>query len=126
MGTKRFNVFLLLCVVIATVMYGAGCGGVSSNTSENKSGISDDKEHIDLYDLLDYEKENEQGISYKPREYYEHFSNLVRVKDLDGEIINVNAKSFTFYEGCVRIVTSDGVYRITTGLSNVMYIEKLK
>lgn len=123
METKRFNVFLLLCVIVATMMYGAGCGGVPSNTSENKSGISDNKENIDRSDLFG---ENEHGISYKPREYYEHFSNLVRVMDLDGEIINVNAKSITCREGWAQIITSDEKYRITTGTSNVMYIEKLK
>lgn len=123
MGAKKFNVFLLLCVVIATMMYGAGCGGVPSNTSENKSGISDNKENLDRRELFG---ENEHGISYKPREYYEHFSNLVRVRDLDGEIINVNAKSITCREGCAQIVTYDEAYRISTGISNVIYIEKLK
>lgn len=123
MGTKRFNVFLLLCVVIATVMYGAGCGGVPSNTSENKSGISDNKENLDRRELFG---ENEHGISYKPREYYEHYSNLVRVRDLDGEIINVHAKSIMCREGWARIVTYDETYRISTGISNVIYIEKLK
>ena len=125
MEIKRFKVFLLLCVIVATMMYGAGCGGVPSNTSENKSGILDE-EDIDLYDSFDYEKENEHGISYKPHEYYEHFSDLVRVRDLDGEIINVDIESFTYGSGWAQIVTSDGKYRITTGLSNVMYIEKLK
>lgn len=75
---------------------------------------------------LTMKKENEHGISYKPREYYEHFSDLVRVRDLNGEIINVNAKSITCREGCAQIITSDEKYRITTGLSNVIYIEKLK
>lgn len=123
METKRFNVFLLLCVIVATMMYGAGCGGVPSNTIENKSGISDSKEDIDRHNLFG---ENEHGISYKPIEYYEHFSNLVRVRDLDGEIINVNAKSVTCREGCAQIITSDEKYRVTTGISNVIYIEKLK
>lgn len=123
MEAKRFKVFLLLCVIVATMMYGAGCGGVPSNTSENKSGISDGKEDIDRYELFG---ENEHGISYKPREYYEHYSNLVRVRDLDGEIINVNAKSITCREGCAQIVTYDETYRINTGISNVIYIEKLK
>ena len=91
--------------------------------SENKSGISDNKENIDRSNLFG---ENEHGISYKPREYYEHFSDLVRIRDLDGEIINVNAKSITCREGCAQIITSDEKYRITTGLSNIIYIEKLK
>ena len=123
MGAKKINVFLLLCVIVATVMYGAGCGGVPRNTSENKSGISDNRGDIDRYNPFD---ENEHGISYKPREYYEHFSNLVRVRDLDGEIINVHAKSITCREGWARIVTYDETYRITTGTSDVIYIEKLK
>ena len=128
MGTKRFNVFLILCVVIATVMCGAGCGGVPSNTSENKSGISGSRENsnCDYNGSFKYKMENEYGISYTPHEYYRSFSNMARVKDLDGNILNIDSKSITYGHGIVEITTSDEEYRIITGANNFILFQKLK